>query len=157
MSTLSKSVTHAVADVTKGTLLVSVEIAASPERVFRALTQEDDVTRWWGSDDYFRTTGFHADLWVGGTWRTEGRLAEGRSFSAEGEVLEIEPARKLVQTWKLRWDRVSTVTYLLAPTDAGTHLTVRHEGFGEDVEMCRLHCTDWEMSLDWLARYLAPV
>ncbi|WP_394824503.1 SRPBCC domain-containing protein [Pendulispora albinea] len=157
MSTWNKGAARAVADVTKGIVLASVEIEASPERVFYALTQEEDITRWWGSDDQYRMIGYQADLRAGGAWRVEGRMPEGRTFVTDGEILEIEPARKLVQTWNLRWNRVSTVAYLLEPTDGGTRLTVRHEGFGEDVPLCRMHETDWETALGWLVRYLTSV
>jgi uncharacterized protein YndB with AHSA1/START domain len=64
----SKSSARAIADAGSGTILATVEIAAPPERVFRALTTPDEIVRWWGSDDAYRTTGFTADLQVGGRW-----------------------------------------------------------------------------------------
>lgn len=45
---------HAVADGGGGTIIAVAEIAASPERVFQALTT-DEVERWWGHPDYYRT------------------------------------------------------------------------------------------------------
>ena len=46
---------RALADVNGGIILAEVEIAAPPERVFRALTQSDEIVRWWGSPDAYRT------------------------------------------------------------------------------------------------------
>ena len=43
---------RALADVNGGIILAEVEIAAPPERVFRALTQSDEIVRWWGSPAY---------------------------------------------------------------------------------------------------------
>jgi uncharacterized protein YndB with AHSA1/START domain len=94
---------RAVADVTRGMLLASVEIMASPERVFRALASED-ITKWWGSDDTYRTTRWAGDVRVGGAWVAEGMGSDGAPFSVHGEFLEVDPPRKLVQTWRPSWD-----------------------------------------------------
>jgi hypothetical protein len=40
---------------------------APPERVFRALTT-DEVERWWGHPDYYRSTDWKVDLRVQGQW-----------------------------------------------------------------------------------------
>lgn len=143
---------RAVADVTSGTILASVDIAATPERVFRALTAPDEIVRWWGADDLYRTTKWDSDLRVNGRWRAEGVGADGVPFSVEGEFLEIDPPRKLVQTWKPEWDggHVTKVIYSLEPIDIGTRVVVRHEGFGARADSCRNHGTGWERVLDWL-------
>ena len=47
---------RAVADVTAGTILAQVDISAPVERVFAALTRGDEIIKWWGSDDLYRTT-----------------------------------------------------------------------------------------------------
>lgn len=157
MSKQGKRGPRAVADVTAGSILASVEISVPPERVFRALTT-DEVTKWWGSDDLYRTLSFSADLRVGGRWRSEGRSAQGEAFSVEGEYLEIDPPRKLVQTWKPDWEPgvATTITYRLEPTESGTLLTLRHEGFGERSEACRAHAQGWERVLGWLDAFLEP-
>src|SRR5262249_33178234 len=103
MTTRAKTAARAVADVTQGTVLARVDIAAPPERVFRALTTEE-VTRWWGADDMYRTLQFSIDLRPGGRWRSEGKGADGSPFSVEGEVVEVDPPRRLVQTWKPSWE-----------------------------------------------------
>jgi uncharacterized protein YndB with AHSA1/START domain len=76
-----KSVNHArsVADVAGGTILACIEIAVPPERVFRALTT-DELTKWWGSDEMYKTTSFEIDLRVGGAWRSDGVGADGVPF-----------------------------------------------------------------------------
>jgi hypothetical protein len=65
MST-AKSSARSVADLSEGTIVACVDIAAPPERVFRALTTEE-VTNWWGSAEMYRTTRFEIDLRVVGT------------------------------------------------------------------------------------------
>ena len=146
---------RAVADVNEGILLASVEIGAPPERVFGALAS-DDITRWWGSDDLYRTTKWTGDVRPGGTWVAEGVGRDG-PFSVRGEFLEVDPPRKLVQTWQADWDgnHTTTITYRLEPIAGGTRLTLRHEGFRDRPESCRGHSDGWELVLTWLRTYLA--
>jgi uncharacterized protein YndB with AHSA1/START domain len=152
----SSKTARAVADIDGGLILATVTIAAPPERVFRALSSEE-VARWWGSDQVYRVTKWTADLRVGGSWRSEGQGADGTPFSVEGKFLEIDPPRKLVQTWSYDWGErhVTTLTYLLTATPEGTMVTVRHEGFKDRPEACVSHEQGWEMVLEWLGGYLA--
>jgi uncharacterized protein YndB with AHSA1/START domain len=62
-----------MADVESGTILASLEIAAPPERVFRALTSADEIVRWWGADEVYRTT----------SWRKDPAIVSGRGFRYE--------------------------------------------------------------------------
>jgi uncharacterized protein YndB with AHSA1/START domain len=148
---------RAVADIDEGLILATVTIAMPPDRVFRALTS-DEVVKWWGSDQVYRVTNWTSDLRVGGSWRSEGKGADGAPFSVEGEYLEIDPPHKLVQTWSYDWDErhVTKLTYQLQPTSEGTKLTVRHEGFKDRPEACGSHSDGWEMVLSWLHAYLVP-
>jgi len=148
---------RAVADVSQGTIIASVVIDAPIERVFAALTVPEEIARWWGSDDTYRTTEWESDLRVGGRWRSAGRSKDGEPFAVEGEYLELDPPRKLVQSWKPSWDSgyATTVTYRLDTVDAGTRVTVRHEGFVARPQACDSHRQGWERVLGWLAAYLA--
>src|SRR4051812_12902749 len=147
----------AVADVHEGTILASVEIDASPARVFEALTASADIVKWWGSADTYQTTAWVADLRVGGRWRATGRGQAGDTFSVEGEFLEIDAPRKLVQTWKAPWDGdcVTTLTYRLEAVEAGTRVTLRHTGFGDRAASCRGHAQGWERVFGWLRGYVS--
>jgi uncharacterized protein YndB with AHSA1/START domain len=144
---------RSVADVTQGMLLATIDIAVPRERVFRAVTSEE-LTRWWGSQDTYRTTAWTGDVRVGGAWRTEGVSADGKPFSVRGEFLVVEPPKKLVQTWRYDWDpgdSVTTITWLFDAIDGGTRVTVRHEGFGEAHAACADHAAGWERVLGWLS------
>lgn len=153
-----KGAPRAVADLGTGTILASVEIEAPAERVFEALTSAADIVQWWGSDDLYRTTAHHADLRVGGKWRSDGQGNDGHAFSVGGEFLEVDPPRRLVQTWEPSWNPGlrTRVSYQLDATTSGTRLTVRHEGFSGNADSCRDHESGWERVLDWFAAYLRP-
>jgi uncharacterized protein YndB with AHSA1/START domain len=135
-------------------ILASVEIAAPPERVFRALASEE-LVHWWGSPDSYRTTKWTGEVRAGGTWRTEGISEDGKPFGVGGEFLEVDPPRKLVQTWRAPWDedQVTKITYRLESIPEGTRVTVRHEGFGSRRASCDAHAAGWERVLGWLDRY----
>ena len=155
MST-AKSPARAIADVSTGLILATVEIAAPPERVFRALTSEE-LVKWWGAEDLYRTTQFQADVRVGGKWRSEGKGSDGAPFSVEGEYLEVDAPKKVSFTWKPQWEKglETKVTYLLEAIDSGTRVVLRHEGFGERMDSCRGHAEGWERVLGWLTAFVA--
>jgi uncharacterized protein YndB with AHSA1/START domain len=129
MSTISSSAARAVADFTEGAIVASVDIAAAPERVFRALSTAE-VVDWWVRPGVFDTREWTGDVRVGGRWRSTG-VARGENYVLEGEFLEVDPPRKLVFTWKRAGTPggSTTVTYLLERLDGGTRLKLRHDGF----------------------------
>jgi uncharacterized protein YndB with AHSA1/START domain len=158
MTQIKPGAARAVADVSQGMLLASIEIGVAPERVFRAVTSEE-LTRWWGSADTYRTTQWSGDVRVGGAWRTDGISKDGKPFSVHGKFLEVDPPHKLVQTWQYDWDptgSVTTITWRFIPIEAGTRVVVRHEGFGDAQAACADHARGWERVLTWLDENFAP-
>jgi uncharacterized protein YndB with AHSA1/START domain len=149
---------RAIADVSTGLILASVEITVPPERVFRSLASEEIAT-WWGSEDMYRVTRWTGDVRPGGAWKSEGMGKDGRAFSVSGEYLEVDPPRKLVHTWRYDWDptrSTTTVSYRLEPLEGGaaTRLVVRHEGFDPaNPAACADHATGWERVLGWLVGF----
>jgi uncharacterized protein YndB with AHSA1/START domain len=158
MSAGIKSGVRVIADVEGGTILASAEVAAPPERVFRALTTGPEIVAWWGSPEHFRTTAWVGDLRPGGRWRADGVGADGSAFFVDGEYRAVDPPQKLVQTWKAAWDggHEHTVTYRLDALAGGTRITLRHDGFADRPESCRAQAVAWEQVLGWLGRYVAP-
>ena len=155
MKAKKDSIAKAVADVTEGMLLATIDIAVPPARVFRAITSEE-LTQWWGSDDTYRTTKWTGDVRVGGAWRTDGISQDGKPFSVSGEFLEIDPPHKLVQTWEPHWAPdagVTTVTWHFTAIEGGTRVVVRHAGFGAAHDACAGHAVGWERVLTWLSHY----
>jgi uncharacterized protein YndB with AHSA1/START domain len=147
---------RSLADLGEGIVLARIEIAVPPERVFKALTS-DELTKWWGSADTYRTTKFTIDLRPGGAWRTDGISQDGSAFHVEGEVLEVDPPRRLVQTWKPSWEPgpATKIVYTLDAIETGTRVTVRHSGF-TSAASCESHGDGWERVLSWLGGFVAP-
>jgi len=155
MSSINHTGARAVADLAEGQLVASVEIAATPERVFRALASKE-ITEWWVRPGVFDTREWAGDVHVGGRWRAAG-MTRGQPYVQEGEFLEIESTRRLVHTWDGAGTpgAPSTVTYLLERIDGGTRLTLRHAGFASR-DMCNAFAIGWETSFERLAEILAP-
>jgi uncharacterized protein YndB with AHSA1/START domain/uncharacterized protein YciI len=153
-----KTVARAVADTSEGVIFATVDIAAPAERVFQALTRCDEVVRWWGAAEWYRTTEWTADVRAGGRWQAKGVSADGSPFTVGGEYLEVDPPRRLVQTWKPTWDPgpATTLTYRLEAIDGGTRLHLRHEGFGDRAGSCQQHAEGWELVFGWLSGHLTP-
>jgi uncharacterized protein YndB with AHSA1/START domain len=155
MSPVSKADARAVADLTDGVILASVEIAASPERVFAAISGAE-VAEWWGSSATYRVTEWTADLRPGGWWKSEGIGANGETFTVSGDVLEVEPPRLLVQTWRFagRGTETTTLRYRIDPIPGGSRVTIKHWGF-TDAMSCESHAIGWERVLGWLTKWIA--
>jgi uncharacterized protein YndB with AHSA1/START domain len=154
MSSVENRIAHAMADFAQGSILATVEIAASPERVFRALASKE-IVEWWVRPGVFDTREWSGDVRVGGRWRASG-LARGKPYTLEGEFLEVDPPRKLVHTWHLVGapGASTTVTYLLEAIGGKTRVTLRHTGFPKG-ESCENTSVGWETSFQRLAEFLA--
>ncbi len=151
------------------TVLAEIFIAAPPERVFQAITDPVQLPRWWGQAGLYQITRTTMDLRPGGKWRSEGADADGKSFHVEGEYLEVDPPRRLVQTWTSSYmgDLKTTVYWELEPqavhglhpngprkAGTGTLLKLRHEGFAGDPQSAISHGDGWKRVFAWLEAYV---
>ena len=90
------------------------DIAASPTEVWRALTDPAVIREWSGATAKFPVAVVAPySLWNG---------------DIRGRVLEMEPSRRLVQTWQPKdWTRTdSVVTFTLTPRGKGTRVDLVH-------------------------------
>src|SRR5712691_11558089 len=149
---ISKDMARAAADLAEGFILSTVEVAAPPDRVFRALAS-DEVTRWWVYPEVFDTREWTGDVRVGGPWSASG-IGRGKPYTLEGEFLEVDSPRRLMHTWRPAGAPPSagtTVSYVLEPAGDGTRVTLRHTGFSSR-ETCMATCLGWETSFSELSR-----
>lgn len=109
----------------------------SPERVWRALVDPDELAAW------LMPTDFAAE--VGKTFVLE--TGDAHIGTIQGEVLEIDAPRLL----RCRWTGVfgdTEVTFELAPEADGTRLRVRHDGWGEPAPDRGGFDDGWKQKLD---------
>jgi len=141
-------------DTVNGTMRLTVDLPASPDRVFRALGSAE-ITQWWVRPGVFDTREWSGDVRKGGRWTASG-IGGGNPYALEGEFTEVDAPRKLAHTWHLVGTPAAptSVAYKLEPIDGGTRLTLTHEGFTTP-EGCTNTCTGWETSFERLAEVLA--
>src|SRR5260370_42602881 len=88
-------------------IYAEVEIAAAPEKVFRALTDPEQLTEWWGAEGAYKTRDWKLELKPGARWRCNARNIEtGVESHIEGEVLEVDPTKTLPYKWNQSWASV---------------------------------------------------
>ncbi len=103
---------------------------ASRERVFHALTAVDELKAWW--ELWSHATGaVSIDLRVGGSFRIEMQLSDGRHIAAFGTYLDIRPPERLTMTWSTsgrgRDDGETVLRLDVEEKGAATELTLVHE------------------------------
>jgi uncharacterized protein YndB with AHSA1/START domain len=150
-------------------VLAEIFIAAPPERVFEAISDPAQLSRWWVENGLYRVGERTADVRPGGKWRCSGESADGKKFSVEGEYLIVDPPRRLVHTWvasytatmktTVHWDLIPQSVHGLHPSGpkkagTGTLVKLRHEGFAGMPEACKNHGDGWKRIFGWLERYL---
>jgi uncharacterized protein YndB with AHSA1/START domain len=98
-------------------------IQAPLERVFRALTEKEDLERW-----FMKTA--EVDLHPGGAIRFEW----GPGVFNFGKILVLEPLHRLSYSWEALSPSATTVSFELTAETDGTllHLTQAGIGEGED-------------------------
>ena len=107
-------------------------IAASPDAVWNGLIDQDVTKEYWGHHN-------RSDWKPGSRWEHV-RVDGSGKVDIVGKVVEIDPPRRLVTTWASPEsendpEKVSRVTYELAPAGADTKLTVTHSELEADSGM----------------------
>jgi uncharacterized protein YndB with AHSA1/START domain len=67
--------------------------------VWEAMTKPEHVARWYGPRKT-KVVACEMDFRVGGKWKTVLRMPEGGDAEFSGEFLEIDPQKKVKQTWR---------------------------------------------------------
>ncbi len=149
-------------------VIAEIFIAAPPARVFQAISDPNQLPKWWGQDGLYHVTKSLAEVKPGGKWRSEGVGADGTKFHVEGEYLEVDPPRRLVHTWVGSYDSTKTVVHWeLEPqtvhnlqtsgpkkSGTGTLVRVRQEGFAGNFESAKSHGEGWKRVLGWLEAFV---
>jgi uncharacterized protein YndB with AHSA1/START domain len=117
-----------------------IYIRTTPEKLWHALIDPAFTRQYWVE------TWQECEWEVGSTWRL--MLPDGRVGDA-GEVLEIEPNRRLVLKWRnefkpeLREEGYSRMTYELEPQGDTVKLTVVHEMARPDSKLIEKVSEGW--------------
>jgi uncharacterized protein YndB with AHSA1/START domain len=130
------------------TIEITKQIDAPPERVFRALTDADELSRWW-------TTSADSNPRTGGEYALRFEFDdESRNHIYAGRYEDVTPNERVRYPWNGRFGE-TTVEFSLRAWNGGTELALDHSGWSEDAEEARqMHVQGWGFFLDNLERYL---
>ncbi|MBZ5654193.1 MAG: SRPBCC domain-containing protein [Acidobacteriia bacterium] len=132
-------------------IVSEIDIAAPPERVFKAISDPVEIRRRSPS-----LAVYEMDARVGGAWYLEMRPPQPYKGVAvirhDGEILEIDPPRLLVYTWLANFHndpkRRSIVRWELTPTKDGTHVKLTHSGLATEPVSAKDYAGGWPGVLD---------
>jgi uncharacterized protein YndB with AHSA1/START domain len=131
-------------------VVVEREIAHSPEKLWRALTQPHLISEWLMKTDFAPVVGH--DFTLRGDWG-----------SVDCRVLTVDPGRTLTYTWDHAhddpaFDLRSVVSFTLTPTATGTHLRMEQTGFRPEQKQAFGGARyGWEQHFTNLERVLAGI
>ena len=130
---------------------------APPESVWKALTDPDELSKWWGPEG-FTSPSIEQDLRVGGRYRIGMQPPEGELFHLSGEFRELDPPARLAYTFV--WeppnpdDQETVVALSLADLDDSTELALEQGPFATE-ERLALHRDGWSESFKKLKELLS--
>lgn len=103
----------------------------SPDKVWRAWTDPQALSQWFGSGQPGSVSKAEFDLQVGGRYCIAFTCAKGTHNEVSGVYQEVVPNSRLVFSWA--WhstpERVSRITIDLKPVAQGTELSFVHDRF----------------------------
>jgi uncharacterized protein YndB with AHSA1/START domain len=132
-------------------------LPARREVAWRALTDPDELAKWWGPKG-FTAPSVEFDLRVGGRFRIAMQPPDGELFYLSGEFKEVDPPARLGYTFV--WDPPD-------PDDRETLVTLSLQDRGEETEVVlvqgefatkerqALHEGGWTESFERLERVLS--
>ena len=131
-------------------VVIEREIAHSPEKLWRALTQPHLIVEWLMRNDFEPVVGHRFTL--SGDWG-----------GVECDVLAVEPGKTLTYTWNHvhddpLYDLRSVVSFTLTPTASGTLLRMEQTGFRPEQKQAFGGARHgWEQHFTNLERVLAEM
>ena len=129
---------------TAAEIRISRNYDVAPEKVWRAWTDPQALSQWFGPGNPAVTTA-EVDLRVGGRYRIVFRGASGDMNEVSGIYQEVVPHSRLVFTWAFKStpERVSRVSIDLSQRAGGTELRFMHDRFFDEEARVK-HETGWQ-------------
>jgi uncharacterized protein YndB with AHSA1/START domain len=154
--------TESVITPNNDAIVTEIHIAAPPERVFQALTDERELIRWF-TDSSCPVKLWEMDPRPGGRYRYATEKGTGvvngiSEFKCHGEILELDPPRLLVYSWIANWhdDKLlpTVVRWELTPDANGTQVKVTHSGLAQEHAARKDYTGGWPGVLEMLKKFV---
>jgi uncharacterized protein YndB with AHSA1/START domain len=143
-------------------VVTEIHIAAPRERVFKALTDQEELMHWF-TDSSHPVHRWEMDARLGGSYRyfTDPETAAAhntKAFECHGEIIEFDPPRLLVYTWIADWhadkSRSTVVRWELTEDATGTHVRVIHSGLAHEAAARKDYSGGWLGMVKMLKSFL---
>ena len=118
--------------ITRSIVRATIDIAATPDDVFEALTNPRELAAWLGGIDDYSPDAWSLEAAPGVPWSAPAISPDGEPGTVRGEFLVVDEPRRVVTTWRASWDHFARdiVRYELEEIEiegtTGTRLTVTH-------------------------------
>ena len=143
----------------EGTSVTLTHHANAPiERVFKAFTDGDELSKWFGPEDH-KISSAEMDPRMGGAYRLAIDVSGGEIHTVRGVIKELVEPSLIVYTWSWEEDDAadeheSLVTIRFAAAAGGTDIELIHTQLASP-ESAERHTSGWSGCLIELDRYLA--
>jgi uncharacterized protein YndB with AHSA1/START domain len=139
------------------TLRLTQTIPAPRSAVWRAITEPEQLAKWWGPEG-FAAPSVDFEPQVGGRYRIAMQPPDGQLFHLRGEFREVDPPARLAYTFV--WDppdpddRETRVTLELEDRGQKTEVSLTQSEFATPARL-ELHQGGWTESFEKLTELLA--
>jgi uncharacterized protein YndB with AHSA1/START domain len=158
---MTSTKTEAIITADNDAVVSEIHIAAPPQRVFKALSDPQQLKRWFTSPDC-PVKLWEMDARPGGRYRyatEKGTIVVNNvsEFECHGEILEFDPPRLLVYSWVANWhddkSRSTIVRWELFPESNGTRVKVTHSGLVKENGARKDYSGGWPGVLEQLKQF----
>ena len=127
------------------------------EKIWRAWTDPQALTAWFGPGEPNSVTLAELDVRPGGRYRIRFHAPDGEQHEVSGVYEVAEPHARLVFSWAWRStpERVSRVSVRLRPVSGGTELELLHDRFFDEAARAG-HARGWTATLAKLDAWMQP-
>lgn len=139
-------------------LVMERRFKADAATVFAFVSRPEHIAKWWGPEGMTCPT-LDVDLTETGPWMSVMAAADGRTFKVSGEVLEVEPPRRVAFTWGWhdeadRRGHESRVEFEVTPVaEGGAVFRLTHSDLPDD-ESASNHDEGWTSAVRKMERAL---
>jgi uncharacterized protein YndB with AHSA1/START domain len=102
---------------------VEFTLGLSPRQTWHVLTDPLHMEKWWGDNVLLEPQ-------RGGKFSEDWTDDDGTPRHSEGQVMAIEPEKRLQLTWQDDgWQHETRVEFMLSPNENGTRIYLQHSGW----------------------------
>lgn len=138
------------------TVILERLLAGSPDQVFKAWTDPEQLVKWFGPEG-FVTSDVTAETHVGGRWANTMTSPEGKRYVSSGEVRELVPSERLVIFDEGKGEpmlgHATKIAVTFEPSASGTRMKLVH-GVFKSVEMRDECVRGWTSTFNRLERLM---